>query len=107
MDEIDALVRKAHVNVLPSMNNTGVKLKLLNALFNGRFCVTNTKGVKGSRITKGVTIYDNPEDWINGLSTLFDRPFSTADKKEREEVVQLYNNNENAQRLTELWSHCR
>src|SRR5690606_4744798 len=35
------LIAKAQINVLPSFNRTGIKLKLLNALFNGRHCVVN------------------------------------------------------------------
>ena len=34
--ELQDMIAKAQINILPSLNNTGVKLKLLNALFNGR-----------------------------------------------------------------------
>ena len=40
--EMGDLIRKAHVHILPSFNTTGVKIKLLNALFNGRYVVTNS-----------------------------------------------------------------
>ena len=42
--EMDDLIRKAQVNILPSFNKTGIKIKLLNALFNGRYVVTNRGG---------------------------------------------------------------
>ena len=41
--EMDDLIRKAQVHLLPSFNKTGIKIKLLNALFNGRFCYSRIK----------------------------------------------------------------
>ncbi len=46
--ELQDMIAKAQVNILPSFNNTGVKLKLLNSLFNGRHCLVNRAGVEGS-----------------------------------------------------------
>ena len=46
--EMDDLIRKAQINIIPSFNNTGVKFKLLNALFNGRHCIVNSQAVEGS-----------------------------------------------------------
>src|SRR4029077_7504087 len=37
--ELQDIISKAQMHVIPSFNCTGVKLKLLNALFNGRHCV--------------------------------------------------------------------
>ena len=42
------IISKAHIHVLPSFNNTGIKIKLLNALFNGRHCVVNDQMVAGT-----------------------------------------------------------
>lgn len=105
--EIGSLVQNAHIHVLPSMNNTGVKLKLLNALLNGRFCLTNYNGVKGSHITNGVIVQDSPEEWIDTINQLMQKSFSAADISDRAHVLALYNNNENARKLNALWSHCQ
>src|SRR5258708_573992 len=56
-EEIQDLIAKAQVNILPSFNCTGIKLKLLNALFNGRPCVRNENSVpatclEGARHTR-------------------------------------------------------
>jgi hypothetical protein len=40
-EKLQALIQHAHINILPSMQVSGIKLKLLNALFNGRFCLLN------------------------------------------------------------------
>lgn len=41
------LIRNAHINILVTAQATGLKLKLLNTLFNGRFCLVNDKMVEG------------------------------------------------------------
>lgn len=107
IDEIDALVRDAHINVLPSMNATGVKLKLLNALLNGRFCITNENGVKGSRIQQGVIVQNKADNWKSSIQELMKQEFSRAQIEERQEILSLYNNGKNAQKLSALWKHCQ
>jgi hypothetical protein len=46
--EMQDMIAKAHINVIPSYTTTGIKIKLLNALFNGRHCVVNDATVAGS-----------------------------------------------------------
>ncbi|PCJ67233.1 MAG: mannosyltransferase [Bacteroidetes bacterium] len=46
--EITTLIGKAHINVLHTDQNTGIKLKLLNALFRGKFAIVNPLMVEGS-----------------------------------------------------------
>jgi hypothetical protein len=104
---IDDLVRNAQVNVLPSLNNTGVKLKLLNALLNGRFCITNSNGVNGSRIETGVIVKDKADDWIEAVQDGMSQAFTQHDKTDRQQVLALYNNRKNAEKLSALWSHCQ
>jgi hypothetical protein len=106
-DELQALVRDAQIHVLPSLNSTGVKLKLLNALLNGRFCLTNSNGVKGSRIDKGVLVQSDASEWISTLTDYMQRDFSTPDREERNAILSLYNNRKNAQTLNALWRHYR
>jgi glycosyltransferase involved in cell wall biosynthesis len=101
--EIDELIRNAHINVLPSMNNTGVKLKLLNALLNGRHCITNFNGIKGSKIEAGLLIEDDPSKWVSAISKAMKEDFSAQQIEIRKEILFLYNNQRNAAILNELW----
>ena len=101
--EIDELVRNAHINVLPSLNATGVKLKLLNALLNGRFCLTNPNGVMGSGLEKFVTASDSVASWKETIHLLMSKEFTDQLIAERAEVLSVYNNEANAKKLSELW----
>lgn len=101
-DEMQALVRDAHIHVLPSLNSTGVKLKLLNALFNGRHCITNRNGSSGSGIAKGIVVQNTDSGWIEAISSLMQKDFTSAEVEERQAILSLYNNLENARRLSAL-----
>ena len=103
LERIGELVAGAQVHVLPSMNSTGVKLKLLHALFRGRFCITNEPGIRGSAIEGGVSVAEEPDQWRTLVTELFQRSFSEEDKKNRQQLLTVYNNEVNAGRLSALW----
>lgn len=107
LQRIDDLVAGAQVHVLPSFNSTGVKLKLLHALFRGRFCIANTAGVQGSAIHHGVSTAETPEQWKTLVTELFHRPFTEEDKKNRQPLLPVYDNKLNAEKLSALWSRYR
>ena len=60
-EEITALVRAAQVNVLPTFQSTGIKLKLLLCLFAGRHVVCNTPMVKDTGLEELCHVHDDPE----------------------------------------------
>jgi len=103
MDELSALIRDAHIHVLPSRNRTGVKLKLLHALFEGRFCLTNTAGVAGSGLEAAVTVADEPQDFKTAVETLWETGFDEAVREKRKALLGAYDTKLNAARLSALW----
>ena len=100
---LNDLIQNAHIHVIPSFNQTGVKLKLLNVLFNGRFCVTNAAGIEGSGIAEGVLIANNAADFRNVIEQTFLKSFTEKDIVQRTFIEQLYDNKKNAEKLIELW----
>src|SRR6185312_13804453 len=61
--EIDDLIKKAQVHLLPSFNRTGIKIKLLNALFNGRFVITNSAAVEETRLNILCEVANNADEY--------------------------------------------
>lgn len=104
-NEMDDLIRKAHVHILPSFNQTGVKLKLLNALYNGRHCIVNQAGAKGSGTETLCHVAESANDFKAAVSALYKMPFSENDIEERKKILaRYYNNQKNAQQLI-AWLH--
>ncbi|HMP94933.1 MAG TPA: glycosyltransferase family 4 protein, partial [Phnomibacter sp.] len=59
--EMQELIKKAHINILPSFNNTGIKLKLINALYLGKHCLLNSAGVEGTGLESCCHIANSTE----------------------------------------------
>ena len=100
--ELANLISKAQVHVLPSFNQTGVKLKLLHVLFEGKWCMTNRAGIEGSGIHAGVHILEDAESMIQTIDQLMNLEYSEKEREKRKEILDLYNNQRNAQKLNGL-----
>ena len=104
--ELHDMIVKAQINILPSFNNTGVKLKLLNALYNGRHCLVNIAGVIGSGLDELCTIAEDANDFKTAVKYLYAMPYTIRENDKRQQLLQqLYNNQKNADKLIEIfWS---
>jgi glycosyltransferase involved in cell wall biosynthesis len=104
-DELHDLIAKAQVNILPSFNCTGVKLKLLNALFNGRHCIVNKDAVEGTGLEDICHVAAGADDVRCYITELFARPFRKEDIEARKELLEgLYDPKENIEKLLKaIW----
>jgi len=99
-EELQDLISKAQVNILPSFNCTGVKLKLLNALFNGRHCIVNQDAVEDTGLESTCHIATGADDVRCLLTKLHTRPFTAEDIMQRKKVLEgLYDQQANLQKL--------
>ncbi|MEP6928097.1 MAG: glycosyltransferase [Ginsengibacter sp.] len=103
--EMDELIKKAHVHLLPSFNKTGVKIKLLNALFNGRFIVTNSAALEESGLKAFCKTANTSIEYKKITEKLFTSRFTQTDVLERKKILEgVYNNHENALQLMQwIW----
>ncbi|HXD77170.1 MAG TPA: hypothetical protein VN616_05150, partial [Puia sp.] len=104
--EMQDLIAKAQVNILPSFNCTGVKLKLLNALYNGRHCVVNSEMVRGTGLAPVCHVADGAAGMREKLIELYSRPMQPEDIRARKTLLkELYNQEENLDLLLRsIWS---
>jgi hypothetical protein len=94
------MICKAQIHVLPSFNNTGVKLKLLNALFNGRHCLVNQAGVDGSGMEGVCHIASDAASFKQAIEALYQQPFTEQEREKRQGLLQtIFSNEENARKL--------
>ncbi len=98
--DLQDLIKKAQVNILPSFNKTGVKLKLLNALYNGRHCLVNKAGAEGAAVEGLCSIAETADEFKAMITKLFDQEFTRDAILERQSHLQaIYDNEKNAQQL--------
>jgi glycosyltransferase involved in cell wall biosynthesis len=102
-EQLDELIRNAQVHVLPSFNQTGIKLKLLHALFVGRHCLVNPQAAAGSGLEKGCFMEIGPDAFREKLIELFSTPYSDEVFSKRKALLDgLYDNERNV-RLLMQW----
>jgi hypothetical protein len=103
--ELQDIISKAQLHVIPSFNCTGVKLKLLNALFNGRHCIVNSEAVIGTGLQELCHLAESANEFKALIDNMYDRPFTYMDLQfRREKLLEQYNNKGTARRLIEqIW----
>jgi Glycosyl transferases group 1 len=104
-EEILDVIGKAQVHVLPSFNSTGIKLKLLNALFNGRHCVVNEAAVNGTGLEEICHVCHDGDSFQKTISGIYNRPFSKQEREERSQLLcRIYDNEKNGEKLIQwIW----
>jgi len=75
MEQIMELVQSAQVNVLPTFQPTGIKLKLLAALFNGKHVVVNDEMVANTGLEKLCHIASDAKTMRSTVQLLLKKPF--------------------------------
>lgn len=98
--EMMDLIRNAQINVMVTDQPTGLKLKLLNSLYNGRFCLVNPEMVRGTDLGQLCVVADTPEQFVAEINRLMKKDFTQDDIIERDDALKdLYQNDNNAQTL--------
>lgn len=89
-EEISYKIQHAHINVLPTFQGTGIKLKLINVLFQGRHLLVNPMMVHLTGIESLCHIADGEAAFIQQIQALRNIPFTADDIKKREELLMQY-----------------
>ena len=102
-NEIIQHIRDAQVNVLPTFQSTGIKLKLVNALYHGGHCVVNTPMIEKTGLLIVCHLADNPEELARLVDRLMDIQFEEKDVLNRKQhLMENLSDDLNADRLIEI-----
>lgn len=97
------LIREAQIHVLPTFQATGIKLKLLHALYKGRHCLVNPKMVQGTGLESVCHQAETADEWIGWIDKLSQRIFSEAELEKRKAVLETnFSNRKSAMSLMQL-----
>ena len=102
-ETLKELILNAKINLLITFQNTGVKLKLLNALYKGAYCIVNSPMVSGTGLEQLCKIADTPSGIIRLIEETMPQPYTSTDKLRREEALQvLYSNTKNIKIISRI-----
>jgi len=97
------LISNAHINVSVTFQATGLKLKLLNTLYNGRFCLVNDQMLSGSALDELSVIANETLAMKQMIKALFKKSFSKTEIEfRRNKLSELYHNGHNVDKLIQL-----
>lgn len=100
--EMIELTKNAQIVLVPSFNITGSKIKLFNALIQGRHLLANSASVTGTGLEDLCILAETEEQFIIEVNKNFTLSFSQEEiKKRAERFFAIYNNSKNAAALLE------
>lgn len=104
-NQMQDMIAKAHLHILPSFSQSGIKLKLLNALYHGRHCVVNDDMLSGTNFHPLCHVANTAESIAQMVSQLFNQPFTTDEILLRSSILyNEFNNETNAKKMiTWIW----
>ena len=97
---MQSLVANAQINLLITFQATGLKLKLLNALYQGRFCIASSQKLQGTGLESLCIVADSVEVIQSSVNEIFKCNFSTEECDKRKALLsQFYSNRKKGERL--------
>ena len=100
--DMQSLIEDAQIHCLYTEQATGLKLKLLNVLFSGRFVIANTKMLVGTSLTEACQIANSSKEYIDSINELFSKEFNQTEIISRKTIVASINNQEKMKKLLDL-----
>ncbi len=102
-EEMDELIQIAQMCLLPTFQDTGLKLKLLASLFSGRFCIANSAMIQKTGLEHLCHLADTPEEMIHLINQLFDKEFTSDEIEKRRLILEdAFSNHRNAMKIKRL-----
>tara|TARA_R110002073_G_scaffold89852_8_gene212593 strand:- start:25021 stop:26136 length:1116 start_codon:yes stop_codon:yes gene_type:complete len=100
-EELYTLFEEAHINALPTFQKTGIKLKLLNTLYQGKFIIANDFMVEDTGLETLCERANTKEEFLEKSKTLLQKDFKDEIIKERRRVLENFNTTLGAKKIIE------
>jgi hypothetical protein len=98
--KMSELLSQAHVVLLPTFQPTGIKLKLIASLYEGRHCIVNTNMIKNTGLEKLCHLANTREEFVLKAKMLMNQSFDNKDLIIRKEILgKWFDNQRNAEIL--------
>jgi hypothetical protein len=102
-EQMETLIQDAQISLLPTFQDTGLKLKLLASLFEGRFCIANTPMIHKTGLEHLCHLADTPKEMIDKVNELFAQDFTTEEIEKRKFILEdAFSNHRNALKIIHI-----
>ena len=103
-EQMEALIKEAQISLLPTFQDTGLKLKLLASLFSGRHCIANTPMIHKTGLEHLCHLADTPKEMIDKVNELFAQDFTSEEIEKRKLILEdAFSNHRNALKIIHIF----
>lgn len=86
-ERMHQLIATAHIHLMLTFQGTGIKLKLINALYQGRFIVANDSMLVGTPLASACVIGNTPQEIAHQCQELMAVPFTIEEIEKRKKIL--------------------
>jgi hypothetical protein len=101
-DDMQMLIENAHIHCLYTYQDTGLKLKLLNVLFSGRFVLANKLMLTGTSLSDSCYVANTPNEYLQHVERIFLKEFTASDIEFRKKALVFMENDTKTTKLLTL-----
>jgi hypothetical protein len=99
------LIQNAHIHLLYTNQPTGLKLKLINVLYAGKFIVCNPQMLAGTgELNQLVSVAKTPSDFKQLIDALMNKAFNEDEFIKRKEFLKPFDNEQKTLKLISLFN---
>jgi Glycosyl transferases group 1 len=98
-----SMIQNAQINIVLSLQKSGMKLKLLNALYRGRFCIVNNKIIDNTGLESLCYVKNTSKDIAATVESLMNVQFSQKQIEERKTLLDInFSNQKNGLKILDI-----
>jgi len=102
-NDLKDLINNAQMHVLPTFQPTGIKHKLINSLFEGRYCIVNPMMVEDNGLAQFCYVAKDAGEMRTMIVSLYKKEFPQSEIDRRKATLQnIYSNTSNAEKLVQV-----
>ena len=101
-NDLNILFENAHINALPTFQNTGIKLKLLNTLRQGKFIIANDYMVNETGLETLCEKANTKTEFLSKTAKLFNKDFEVSFIEERKILLESFDSKSSAKKIIDL-----
>ncbi len=91
-EEMQQLISEAQIHCLYTAQATGLKLKLLNVLYSGRFVLANKAMLAGTSVAEACELCHSPQEYIRAIEATFTKELTEQVIEKRKAILAPMNN---------------
>lgn len=100
--KMEELIQEAHIHILPAFQATGVKLKLVKSLFQGRFVMANPAMLEGTGLESLCIVFRKASELKSKVEELKTMDFPDGEGQRRKTILQNFDDATGAARIIQL-----